>query len=57
VLLGVFQIFKGLVQLIRQGGAVTAAKPVQRIQSEYPEIARQERRNYFEANERERYES
>jgi len=31
------------VQLIRQGGAVTAAKLVQRIQPEYPEIARQER--------------
>jgi len=37
------QVAEGLVQLIRQGGAVTAAKLVQRIQPEYPEIARQER--------------
>jgi hypothetical protein len=42
------------VQLIRQGEAVTAAKLVQRIQPEYPEIARQERRSYFDANQRER---
>jgi TonB family protein len=31
------------VQRVRQGGAVTAAKLVQRVQPEYPEIARRER--------------